>query len=86
MQQLEQGYGIYGWGRIKRYASRMKTISEEATRRLEALKSWDKHGLDATQDFYKLSRRTLFRWKHLYKASGSKPVSLTSQSRAPARL
>lgn len=83
MQQLEQGYGIYGWGRIRRYAGRMENISEEAARRLEALRFWDKHGLEATQDFYKVSRRTLFRWKHLYKTSGCKPVSLTNQSRAP---
>lgn len=85
MQQLEQGDGIYGWGRIKRYAGRMETINEEATRRLEALKFWDKHGMEATQDFYKVSRRTLFRWKHLYQTSGGKPGSLANQSRAPVR-
>lgn len=65
MQQLEQGHGIYGWRQIKRYACRMETLSEEANWRLEVLKFWDKHGLEAAQNFYKISRRTLFRWKHL---------------------
>ena len=85
MQQLEQGYGIHGWVRIKRCAWRMETISEEAPRRLGAPKFWDKHGLEATQDFYKMSRRTLFRWRHLYKTSGHTPVNLTKQSCAPTR-
>ena len=33
----------------------METLSEEARRRLEALKFWGKHGLEATQDFYELN-------------------------------
>ncbi len=51
MQQLAQGYGIHDWRRIRRYAGRMETLSEEATVRVEALKFWDKHGLEASRDF-----------------------------------
>jgi transposase InsO family protein len=83
MQQKELGYGVYGWVRIRRYAVRMENVSKEATLRLEALKFWGKHGLEATQDFYKISRRTLFRWKQLYQGSSDQAVSLNNQSRAP---
>jgi transposase InsO family protein len=63
----------------------METITEEAARRLEALKLWDKHGLEATLDFHKVSRRTLYNWKRQYHESGGKVFSLNAQSRAPKR-
>lgn len=43
----------------------MENISEKAAWWLEALRFRHKHELEATQDYYKASRRTLFRWKQL---------------------
>jgi transposase InsO family protein len=63
----------------------METISETAALRLEALQFWSKHGIDATLDFYKVSRRTLYNWKHLYQERGGKAANLNNQSRAPKR-
>lgn len=85
MQQLELGYGVYGWRSIRRYANRMETLTPEAVKRLAALKFWDKHGLPAALDFYKVSRRTLFRWKQLYQDSSTQAVSLNNLSRTPRR-
>ncbi len=60
-------------------------ITEEAARRLEALKFWDKHGLGAALDFYRVSRRILFNWKRQYRESDGNAGSLNAQSRAPKR-
>jgi hypothetical protein len=45
MQQRKTCYNIYGWNSIKRYAYRMKNISQKAPQRMAALKFWGKHGL-----------------------------------------
>ncbi|CAE6696370.1 helix-turn-helix domain-containing protein [Candidatus Nitrotoga fabula] len=72
MRQLELGYGVRGWQRIKRYAARIETITENAAGRLEALRFWDKHGLEAVLDFHKVSRCTLYNWRRQYLESGDK--------------
>jgi hypothetical protein len=54
-------------------------VHKDAQHRLEILKFWRTHGLAATVDAFKVSRRTLFSWK----AKGSSPASLVPRSTAP---
>lgn len=85
MQQYENGYGIYGWYGVKRYALRMKETTPEAQRRANALHFWNKHGLAASMDAFHVSRRTLFNWQRLYKEAYGKIADIAPQSRAPVR-
>jgi transposase InsO family protein len=63
----------------------METTTKEAQYRLKVLRFWDKHGLQATQDAYQVSRRTLYNWKRVYRESGGNCGSLSNRSRAPHR-
>ena len=56
-------------------------VHKDAQRRLEILKFWQTHGLAATVDAFKVSRRTLFVWKAKWRASST----LTPGSTAPKR-
>lgn len=79
---LPDGSGV---GRQAACGGCSQNITAEATRRLEILKFWDKHGVAATLDAYKVSRRTLYRWKQLYRSASGKITALSNQSRAPKR-
>ena len=56
---------------------------DRGPRRLEILKFWDKHGLAATRDAFRVSRRIVIAGKQLYLESDSKAHGLANQSRAP---
>jgi transposase InsO family protein len=86
MQQQWLWYRVKGFSRLRRYADRMHSISVTASRRLEALNFWAKHGLDAALDAFKVSRRTLFNWKRAYLDAGKNTASLENASRAPRRV
>ena len=73
---------ISGWERLLRFRY---MISEEAKERCRILAFWERHGTDATQEAFRVSRRTLFRWQAaLYKAGG-KLEALNLCSRAPRK-
>jgi len=57
--------------------------SEEAQIRNDILTFSDKHGIDATIDAYRVSRRTLFRWKRNLRKSGGRLSSLVPDSTKP---
>lgn len=83
MRQLELEYGVCGWQRIKRYTARIETITEEAAGRIEALRFWNKHGLEAVLDFHKVLRRTLYNWRRQHLESGDKAARRSNA--APGR-
>jgi transposase InsO family protein len=56
-------------------------VHKDAQRRSEILKFWQTHGLAATIDAFKVSRRTLYGWKTKWEAHGS----LVPASTAPKR-
>lgn len=58
-------------------------ITPKAIHKAKVLAFWQKHGLDATLDAFKVKRRSLFNWKKLFKAGGSKPEALNEKSKAP---
>ncbi len=58
---------------------------KDAQERLEILRFWDKHGLQATRDAFGVSRRTLYRWKQALRGAGGNPAALAAKSCAPKR-
>jgi transposase InsO family protein len=58
-------------------------ISEEAKRRASILTFWKKHGLEATEEAYKVKERTLYLWQRNLKRGGGKLESLNPGSRTP---
>ena len=57
-------------------------IDETANKRYKILQFWKKHGLAATVDAFKVSRRTLYNWQRKLKPSTNINV-LAKQSTAP---
>jgi transposase InsO family protein len=60
-------------------------VHKDAQQRFEILKFWQAHGLAATRDAFKLSRRTLFAWKAKWRAAGGTLKALAAGSTAPKR-
>ncbi len=58
-------------------------ISEQAKERVKILAFWEKHGTEATTEAFKVSKRTLQRWKAALKEGEGKLESLNPQSTAP---
>jgi transposase InsO family protein len=58
-------------------------IQEEAIRRAKILDFWKKYGSEATKEAFKISERTLFRWKGNLRKNQGKLEGLNNQSRAP---
>jgi transposase InsO family protein len=79
------GKGIKGFYRIVKYALRWEMVHKDAQQRFEILKFWQAHGLAATRDAFKLSRRTLFAWKAKWQAEGRRVTALVPGSTAPKR-
>ena len=71
---------ISGWQDVVRWRD---MITKEAKRRYTTLVFWEKHGLEATRDAFKVKERTLFNWKKKLKEGGGKVESLNPGSRAP---
>ena len=83
MQSQHIGHKIKGFYRIASYALRMEQQNETARQRVNILRFWSKHGLEATQEAFGVSRRTLYRWsKQLHDLSGHE-IALIPRSRAP---
>ncbi|MDP3779559.1 MAG: integrase core domain-containing protein [bacterium] len=71
---------ISGWQEVVRWRD---MITQKAKRRYEILVFWEKHGLPATLDAFKVKKRTLFTWKKKLNEGGGKIESLNPGSRAP---
>lgn len=83
MQSQHIGHKIKGFYRVASYALRMEQKNETSQHRLKLLKFWSKHGLEATQEAFGVSRRTLYRWqKRLHEQEGHE-TALIPRTRAP---
>jgi putative transposase len=60
-------------------------ITEEAKERTRILAFWERHGCEATQEAFQVSRATLFRWQKALKRNGGKLEALNKQSTAPKK-
>tara|TARA_Y100000310_G_scaffold336654_1_gene421777 strand:+ start:5186 stop:6187 length:1002 start_codon:yes stop_codon:yes gene_type:complete len=58
-------------------------VTAKAAQKYEVLIFWEKYGLQATMDAFKVSRRTLFLWKKLLRDGRGKPEALNDQSKTP---
>ena len=58
-------------------------ITEQAQARMRTLAFWQKHGLPATLDAFKVKRRTLFNWQQRLKEGHGQLEALNPKSRAP---
>ena len=82
MQFRHIGHRIRGFYNIASYSLKMEAImSTTAQQKLDALVFWDKHGLEATQDAFRVSRSALFGWRKRYRIGGLS--ALHDRSRAP---
>ena len=76
--------GIKGFATVYNDALRYRyMITEKALHRTHILIFWEKHGLQATIDAFKIKRRILFYWKQRFNQGGKKPEALNDKSRAP---
>lgn len=85
MRVQHVGHKIRGFYRIADYALRWGMIAPDAQRRLEILDFWRRHGLEATREAFKVSRRTLFGWRARLRTEGGNVAALAPGSTAPKR-
>jgi putative transposase len=83
MQYLNRFYPIRLRAATRQLEQALSNNNEVALKRKEVLGLWDKHGFQVGKDISKVSRSTLYAWKRLYKAGGTK--ELTPLSRTPIR-
>jgi transposase InsO family protein len=60
-------------------------VTEKAKHKARVLAFWGKHGLQATEEAFKVKRRTLYLWKSQYKKGGGKLEALNEKSRTPRK-
>jgi transposase InsO family protein len=58
-------------------------ITEKALKKEEVLIFWEKYGLEAAMDAFKVKRRALYYWKAQFNKGNKKPEALNEKSRAP---
>jgi len=78
-------HGVKGFARFAYYSYHLDMISKEAQKRYKIIKFYEKYGLNATLEAFDISKRTLYRYKSLYKKGGNKLESLNPKSKAPKR-
>jgi transposase InsO family protein len=76
---------VKGFHRLADYALRWGMIAPDAQQRLAILAFWQRHGLAACGEAFKLSRRTLYGWRAKLKAEGGNVAALVPRSTAPKR-
>ena len=76
---------VKGFYRLADYALRWGMIAPDAQRRLAILDFWRRHGIEATCEAFRLSRRTLYGWRAKLKAEAGNVAALVPGSTAPKR-
>src|SRR5438552_15553327 len=79
------GHKLRGFYRLADYALRWGMIAPDAQKRLAILDFWQRHGLAAAREAFKVSRRTLYLWRAKLTAEGGNVVGLVPGSTAPKR-
>jgi hypothetical protein len=60
-------------------------VSEKAQHRYRTLQFWEKYGLEATIEAFKVKRRTLYNWRKQLREGNEDIGSLNEKSRAPRK-
>lgn len=58
-------------------------ITKKALHKARVLAFWEKHGLEAAIDAFKVKKRTLYDWKAKFTSGGKTPEALNEISKAP---
>lgn len=85
MRQFNKFRGTKGFVWLWEQGLRLRGMKNqaEAERRVKILDFWAEHGLEAVEDAFGFSRRTLFRWKAALGAAKGQLQSLDKKSTAP---
>jgi transposase InsO family protein len=84
MRQQNISRGIKGIFKVYESALRYQyMISDKALYKARALAFWEKHGLDATLDAFKVKRRSLFNWKKQFNHGGRVITALNDKKKIP---
>ena len=76
--------GTKGWLYMRERSIRFRyMITETAKKRATILTFWQKHGDEAVEEAYGISKRTLYRWQRALKREQGKLEALNSGNRAP---
>lgn len=70
------------WERVIRFRY---MITEQAKERTRILAFWEKHGTEATEEAFKITERTLYRWQRALLEGHGKLEALNKRSTAPKR-
>jgi len=76
-------HGIKGFERFAYYCYRYDMVSKEANKRYKIVLFYEKFGLEATLQAFEISKRTLYRYKSLFKKAKNKIEALEPKSKAP---
>jgi transposase InsO family protein len=60
-------------------------ITEQAKERVRVLAFWEKHGTEATEEAFKVKKRTLYLWQAKLKVGGGRLEALNNGNRAPKK-
>ncbi len=83
MQIHHTGYRIRGFYRVAHSGHVWGMTSKHAQHRLAILKFSDRHGKIAASEAFKVSIRTLYRWRQTLKHNAGNVVALTPESCSP---
>ncbi len=85
MQIQHIGYRIRGFYRVAKIGHSWDTMTYDAKQRLKILTFQENHGMAAACDAFKVSRRTLYRWRQTLREAGHNVAVLVPRSTAPHR-
>ena len=78
--------GLEGFGGFSDYGLRfLAMVSEKAQHRYRRLQFWEKYGLEATIEAFKVKRRTLYNWRKQLREGNEDIGSLNEKSKAPRK-
>ena len=87
MQVKRLSYQVKGFVKLADYTIRwLRMVSDKAKHKARVLAFWDKHGIGAAMEAFKVGRRTLFLWKQQLRQGNGVLESLNEQSRRPQQL
>lgn len=87
MQIHRLSYHIKGFVKLADYAlSWAYMITEKAKHKARVLAFWQKYGLEATIEAFKVKERTLYLWQSRLKSNNGKLESLNEQSKRPKQV
>ena len=84
MQYQHIGYRLRGFYRAAESGHR-REMHPDAQHRLTLLRFREQHGTAAACDAFRISRRTLYRWRRTLRQAHTHPAALIPRSRAPKR-